>query len=126
FKVTGGAVTLTLPYPPLTSDTIGPARDTSPTYAVNAAAGTTQHDWDVVTQITPTISTLITYRLTSSAIQIVKEVTTNGTSTTTFSPSPAVDFIQLNNGEGHTWHTAGVDTASNAALEIEGNITKRE
>lgn len=127
FKVSGGPVGVTLPYPPFTSDTISAPRDTSLTDPVSTAAGTaTQHDWDVLNEITPTISTQITYRLTSSAIQIVKEVTTNGSSTTEFSPSPPVDFIQLNNGEGHTWHTAGVDTANNTGMEIEGSITKRE
>ena len=126
FKVTGGPVTVTLPYPFFTTDTISASKDVTPTDPINTTFNTGPvSEYDIVNQVTPTISTTTTYHLTTSAIQIVKEVIKNGASTTTFAPSPPLDFVQLNNGEGHTWHTAGVDTANNTAEEIEGAIKAR-
>lgn len=139
FKVEGGIVAFTLPYPAATRDVISDVRQISPPTPAQQTAdalGDTETqpedpsgsliEWDVRTEITRQVSVTDTYRFTGSAIALVKRESVNSAETVVFVPSPPVDIIQLNNGIGHKWRSAGVDVARRTALQVEGAIVDRK
>lgn len=67
-----------------------------------------------------------TLHVTSTAIELVKQVTKVGSTTVTFSPTPAITLVGLGSGVGTSWNSAGIDTATGASMVVQGQITKRE
>lgn len=139
FAISGGVFDLTLPYPPATRDLVSEVREIqppTPQEQVDDAAGDTRPqpeesgsailEWDVRTEITSEISVTNTYRFTGSAIALVKRETVTTADTVVFVPSPPIDLMQVNEGIGHTWRSAGVDVARRTALQVEGTIVDRK
>lgn len=139
FSVSGGVLELTLPYPPATRDLVSEVREIqppTPQQQVDDALGDTEPqpeepgspllEWDVRTEITSDISVTNTYRFTGTAIALVKRQTVTPAEEAVFVPSPPVDLMQVNEGIGHTWRSAGVDLARGTALQVEGTIVDRK
>lgn len=139
FSISGGVLELTLPYPPATRDLISEVREIqppNPQQQTDDALGDTEPqpeqpgsaviEWDVRTEITSDISVTNTYRFTGTAIALVKRQTITPADEVVFVPSPPVDVMQVNEGIGHTWRSAGVDVARRTALQIEGTIVDRK
>lgn len=84
-----------------------------------------QYEWEVYEQVGDNF-TARTLRATSSAIQLVKQVTKVGNTTVTFSPTPPVTLIGLGTGAGVSWNSAGVDTATGTSMVVQGRVVKRE
>jgi hypothetical protein len=101
---------------------------------VKVIAGTTdvlgnkapdQYEYEVLER-TGDNSTSRTLRVTPTAIQLVKQVTTVGGSTVSFSPTPAITLVALGTGENDSWNSAGIDTATGTSMVVQGKIAKRE
>lgn len=139
FGIKAGALDLRLPFPPETFDDVSPAREVAPQSMADAAAnlvgagkpapnqpGSGVFEWDVRQEITASFVITTTYRLTRDALAIVRRVTTTMAGESAFSPSPPVTVMELNQGVGRTWRSAGVDSDSRTALFIDGTIKATE
>lgn len=139
FTISGGIVDLTLPYPFVTTDIYSAVREVaapSPGDRVDDVLGDTEPqpeepgspilEWDVTNVITNDISVTSTYRYTGSAIALVQRITRDAAGEQVFVPTPAIDIMQLNEGIGHTWRSAGVDTARRVAMQVEGAVIDRK
>lgn len=83
-------------------------------------------EWEVFEQ-TGDNYTSRTLRATTTAIQLLKQVTKVGGTTVTFSPTPPVTLVGLGgNGVGASWNSAGVDTATGTSMVVQGRIARRE
>ena len=133
-----GIFDLQFPYPFFTADEVSPGREIAPPPAVDPAAaagereppeevpGTGIFQWDVRTIVTPQLSVTNTYRLNGSALLLVRRQTRNGASQQDFMPQPPIEVLRLNEGEGATWRSAGVDNQTRPGLTVEGRIESRE
>lgn len=65
-------------------------------------------------------------RVTPTAIQLLEQVTEVGGTTITFRPTPPITLVGLGGGEGTSWNSAGIDTATGTSMVVQGVIEKRE
>lgn len=134
FTVTGGTLDLTLPYPPFTRDDITDIREIEPAEATDLVGrgeqpeqqDSGQFEWSVTHVLTSDFSVTTRYRLTDDAVQVIELISRNAETERSVRPVPPVDLLQLNEGEGHEWSSAGVDSEESTAFQIDGRIERRE
>lgn len=134
FTVSGGVVDLTVPFPFFTADVISkpevvPSDPLTGLVDEGLAGDEAEPDpleWDVTHEITQTSTVRTRYRLTPDALQIAERETTNQDVVQLFRPEPPVTLMELNEGEGHTWVSSGVDLDRGKALLVDGTIETRE
>jgi len=88
--------------------------------------GAPMHEYTITKVLTPEFTVVDTIRLTSRRMILLKRETTTQSGTTTFVPDPPITLLEHADGEGHTWRSAGVDSATGTAMVIDGEVEKRE
>ena len=124
-RVEGGLVPLVLPFPPETSWEISPSTSSVKPGVPPLVPDFTEHVWTVTKTITPTYTVTEQYRLTSDAIELVSRETKTDAGVTTFTPTPPVEYYKYG-VEGDDWASSGVDTETNTAMLVQGNVERRE
>jgi hypothetical protein len=131
-KLTSGALTFTLPFPPrltyevknvtvtpsVPPDVPNPLRD-----LIDQGDNVT---YDLVKTISPQLIITDSYHYTRSAFTLTKRVTVSSGVTTTFTPTPPITLESMTKGDGDTWSSAGSDQANSVAMVVQGAIEKRE
>ena len=123
-KVEGGLFPITLPYPFTSTEEISAPQ----TVEVAAAPGippTKVTEYEVRRVLFPGFERTDRYRITATAIELVKRTTITNNVEQVFEPRPSID-VYVFGVEGSTWNDAGMDQATGTAMAFQGKIEKRE
>lgn len=131
FGISAGQLNLTLPYPPITRDDVDAAIEVEqpPPYDLGGPGkprpGSGVFEWNVVNTVTAEFVVTTRYRVTSAALQMVEQTTQTGEGSRTFTPAPPISILELGQGVGHAWRSAGVDTDTRTAMVFDAKITTK-
>jgi hypothetical protein len=132
----GDGKQLVVPFPNSTTWTVGRSVAGPESSPVDSAKSV---EYDVTKQLSPTYRVTDRYRLTDMAIQLVRRTTKDGTGTTVFEPTPAIDMYvfgiagglgtTIGNGTGSvgdSWQSSGTDAEHGIAMVYQAKIVRRE
>jgi len=112
-------------YPPYTIKTIDKVDVATPPPDALGQPGSPTIEFDVVKPLGDTVFR-DRLRATSTELDLVEREIKTQQGSVLFHPTPAVELMKLNGGEGDTWTSAGVDTTTGAAMTVQGVLLKRE
>jgi len=105
---------------------LGGAENAGDNFPPGEVAGAAMYEYTVTKKLTPQFTLIERYRLTSRRLLLLSRETITAEGSSTFTPEPPVSMLEHADGEGHTWRSAGIDSASGTALVIDGKLEKRE
>jgi hypothetical protein len=119
----GGAIPITLPYPPFTKLVIRGVKveDVDDIYAGSVRKTT----FIAEDQILPNFKVVSTLQYDNGELSLLQRETVNDGASTFFAPTPAVEVFRFT-GPGGSWQSAGIDVATENALVVQGKIGPRE
>jgi hypothetical protein len=105
---------------------IGGAENATDNFPPGEVAGAPMWEYTVTKKLTPQFTLVERYRLTSRRLLLLSRETITTEGSSVFTPDPPVSMLEHSDGEGHTWRSAGMDSATGTALVIDGSLERRE
>jgi hypothetical protein len=123
--LTAGTLSFKGIYPPVTTKFVDKVNTVTPPPDAFGQPGTPTIEFDVVKPLGDTIFR-DRLRATATAIELVQREIKTAKGSVVFTPTPAITLMVLGAAEGDSWTAAGVDTATGAAMTVQGLIVQRE
>ncbi len=120
-----GPLPLTLPFPPASRWEIAKTTKIVTPSAVPNGDPATNFEWDIRKILVPGYEVIDSMRLLADRIELVKRRTINQGAETTFTPTPPVSVYTFGD-EGSLINSAGIDTETNTAMVVQGEVERRE
>jgi hypothetical protein len=105
---------------------LGGVENATDNFPPGEVAGAPMWEYTVTKKLTPQFTLVERYRLTSRRLLLLQRETITTEGSTMFTPDPPISMLEHGDGEGHTWRSAGVDSASGTAMVVEGSLERRE
>lgn len=115
FKIEG-LFTLEGPYPPVTTRTIR---------VIDPVGSSERFRFEAVQGSGENVTTTV-YAVTNAALSLARLHVKTSQGEVEFEPTPPVRIMTLGAGEGTSWRSAGIDSATGTSMVVEGSIQKRE
>jgi hypothetical protein len=124
FEITGGPAAKG-PYPAASQEEVRNVKTESTPGPLPGQGPTTVVTYEVVQPGVQGGSTVASYQITATELDLVKVESATAAGTTTFQPSPPVTLMQFGR-EGTSWSAGGVDPSTGTAMVVQGSIVRRE